>query len=70
MGIPRLTALLQPYADLCSLQDQAVVIDGPALAYHVLHVCRINGAVQPSYQLVAKTTLDWLNELSRHNVIM
>ncbi|KAF4506989.1 hypothetical protein G6O67_005669 [Ophiocordyceps sinensis] len=70
MGIPWLTATLQPLADVRLLQDEAVVIDGPALAYHILHVCRINGVVQPSYRLVAQTTLAWLDELSSHNVVV
>ncbi|KAM4055701.1 XPG domain-containing protein [Hirsutella rhossiliensis] len=70
MGIPRLTTTLQPYADLCVLQDEAVVIDGPALAYHIIHVCRINGVVQPSYRLVGETTLAWLDELSSHQVVV
>lgn len=70
MGIPWLTATLQPLVDVRLLQDEAVVIDGPALAYHILHVCRINGVVQPSYRLVAQTTLAWLDELSSHNVVV
>lgn len=68
MGIPRLTATLQPYSDCRALKDEVVVIDGPALAYHILHVCRINDVAQPSYRLVALSTLAWLNELSKHEV--
>lgn len=68
MGIPYLTATLEPYAVRRRLQDEAVVIDGPALAYHILHVCRVNGISQPSYQLLGQSTVAWLDELSSHGV--
>ncbi|PNY24907.1 Uncharacterized protein TCAP_05183 [Tolypocladium capitatum] len=68
MGIPYLTATLKPYAVRRPLQDEAVVIDGPALAYHILHVCRANNISQPTYQLLGQSTVAWLDELSSHGV--
>lgn len=63
MGIPHLITTLERYASHEILQRQTVVIDGPALAYHILHVCRIQGAIQPSYSLLSQTVIDWLNRL-------
>ncbi|KND91395.1 hypothetical protein TOPH_04192 [Tolypocladium ophioglossoides CBS 100239] len=68
MGIPYLTATLEPYAVRRALQDEVVVIDGPALAYHILHVCRVNGISQPPYQLLGQSTVAWLDNLSSHGV--
>ncbi|PFH59120.1 hypothetical protein XA68_12786 [Ophiocordyceps unilateralis] len=68
MGIPHLTTSLQSFAQHRALQNEAIVIDGPALAYHILHVCRVNGASQPSYRLIAQSTLRWLDELLHHQV--
>ncbi|KJZ79435.1 hypothetical protein HIM_00904 [Hirsutella minnesotensis 3608] len=70
MGIPHLTATLQPYADHRVVQDEAVVIDGPALAYHVLHICRVNGRIHPSYRLVGQSTVAWLDELAKRRVVV
>lgn len=40
MGIPHLTLHLRPYADYTkNLSNQDVVIDGPALAYHIYLLC-------------------------------
>ncbi|RDA92144.1 hypothetical protein CP533_5571 [Ophiocordyceps camponoti-saundersi (nom. inval.)] len=68
MGIPHLTSNLEPFAERHALQDETVVIDGPALAFHLLHICRVNGASQPSYRLIAQSTLRWLDELSNYGV--
>ncbi|KAF7560245.1 hypothetical protein G7046_g3915 [Stylonectria norvegica] len=63
MGIPRLISTLEPYATLELLDNKAVVIDGPALAYHVLYICNRQGIVQPSYELLGSTAIAWLGEL-------
>lgn len=70
MGIPHLITTLERYASDKTLQNQTVVIDGPALAYHVLHICRIQGAGQPSYSLLSQTVIDWLNRLKDQQVVM
>jgi hypothetical protein len=47
-----------------------VVIDGPALAYHVLYICIRHGIPQPSYEILGKTAVAWLDELTRRSVIV
>ena len=68
MGIPHLTSTLEPYAVHGVLDNDRVVIDGPALAYHILHICNRHGIVQPSYQLLGDTTIAWLDELVSRGV--
>lgn len=70
MGIPHLITTLERYASDKTLQNQPVVIDGPALAYHVLHICRIQGASQPSYSLLSRVVIDWLDRLKDQQVVM
>lgn len=70
MGIPHLISTLEPYAQHALLRDVNVVIDGPGLAYHILHVCRVNGVDHPSYQLLGKTAADWLDKLVTQNAVM
>lgn len=70
MGIPHLITTLERYASDKTLQSQTVVIDGPALAYHVLHICRIQGASQPSYRLLGRVVIDWLDRLKDQQVAM
>lgn len=70
MGISHLYTTLQPLAAPAVLTDETVVIDGPALAYHVLHICRANGVDQPSYGLLSRVTLFWLDQLSQQNVVV
>lgn len=70
MGIPHLITTLERYASDKTLQSQTVVIDGPALAYHVLHICRIRGASQPSYSLLGRVVIDWLDRLKDQRVDM
>jgi hypothetical protein len=70
MGVSQLYSTLRPLAVRDSLADEAVVIDGPALAYHVLYLCRANGINQPSYSLLNRVTLSWLDSLSLHDVAM
>ncbi|KAK7417045.1 hypothetical protein QQX98_004806 [Neonectria punicea] len=65
MGIPHLISTLEPFAVHGPLDDKAVVIDGPALAYHILYICNRNGVVLPSYQLLGDTAVAWLDELTR-----
>lgn len=70
MGIPHLITTLESYASHQVLQRQTVVIDGPALAYHVLHLCRFQGASQPSYRLLCQVVIDWLGRLEDQQVTM
>lgn len=68
MGIPRLISTLEPFAVRGPLEgDDDLVIDGPALAYHVLYICRRNRIGQPSYDLLGRTTVSWLDKLSSHS---
>jgi 3-dehydroquinate dehydratase len=61
MGIPRLLTTLEPYAAQGSLDDASIVVDGPALAYHILNICRRNGFNQPSYDVLGQTAVAWLD---------
>lgn len=63
MGITGLTATLQPYGVSGVFTDQHVVIDGPALAYTILSICRSNGIAQPSYDLLGRSVIQWLDVL-------
>ena len=63
MGIPHLISTLEPFAVQHQLTDEDLVVDGPALAYHALHLCRRNGVGQPSYGLLGATALQWLRQL-------
>lgn len=67
MGIPRLTSMLRSYASQAPLQGR-VVVDGPALAYHVLHIARLEAATrtavdEPSYAVLGATAIRWLDTL-------
>ena len=70
MGVPHLKRHLQPYAVTGSIiNSRDVIVDGPALAYHVLHLCSRrdsgNGPLeQPSYALLGRTTVAWLDKLT------
>ncbi|TFA97506.1 hypothetical protein CCMA1212_010783 [Trichoderma ghanense] len=68
MGIPHLITTLESHASHEILQRQDVVIDGPALAYHVLHLCRLQGASQPSYSLLSQLVIEWLDRLEDQQV--
>lgn len=70
MGIPHLIATLEPYAVHSLLEDDNIVVDGPALAYHIFHVCRNNGITQPSYAVLGKATIDWLDRLADNRVVV
>lgn len=68
MGIPHLITTLEPYAVHDVLDNKSVVIDGPALAYHILYICSRNGVVLPSYRLLSDTAVTWLDELTSRGV--
>ncbi|KAF4971185.1 hypothetical protein FSARC_1907 [Fusarium sarcochroum] len=68
MGIPRLISTLEPYVVHGTLNGEHVVIDGPALAYHILYICNRHGIPQPSYKILGETALAWLDELIRRDV--
>lgn len=70
MGIPHLITTLESHASHEILQRQDVVIDGPALAYHVLHLCRLQGASQPSYSLLSQLVIEWLDRLEDQQATM
>ncbi|KAH8889646.1 hypothetical protein GQ53DRAFT_689436 [Thozetella sp. PMI_491] len=67
MGIPHLKRLVEPYSQSGVIQDRKLVIDGPAFAYHVLHLClrstRDNLFDQPSYQTLGVTAIRWLDQI-------
>lgn len=67
MGIRGLTATLKPFAARSELHGR-VVIDGPALAYHILHICRVELASsttleEPSYSALGSRATEWLDSL-------
>ncbi|KAB5576464.1 XPG domain containing-domain-containing protein [Coniochaeta sp. 2T2.1] len=67
MGIPRLRQLLEPYAEQIDLKGRDIVIDGPGLAYHILHYCQREATSLfdlPSHSLLGQTAIRWLDELS------
>ncbi|TDZ54925.1 hypothetical protein CTRI78_v005916 [Colletotrichum trifolii] len=68
MGIPHLINHLTKYGVLSPLDGDRVVIDGPALAYHVLHLCIRSTSGLPSYQLLGDTCTAWLDKLTRHDI--
>lgn len=67
MGIPRLASTLKPCASKSQVQGP-VVIDGPALAYHILPIARLEAGTrtaidEPSYALLGSTAIRWLDTL-------
>lgn len=70
MGIPRLISTLEPYVVHGILDNESIVIDGPALAYHVLYICNRHGIPQPSYNVLGETTIAWLDALVERGVNM
>lgn len=86
MGIPGLTAKLQPYAvpaklgsyHLDASQDTSrVIIDGPSLAYHIYYrllACKsasLNALdAAPSYHDIGQGALVFLDALREHDVVM
>lgn len=77
MGIPRLTTTLRPYAVSEPLKSRQVVIDGPALAYHIYYTL-LNSRKQSRNQFEAALThielahcaLLWLDALRANEIIM
>ncbi|KAF4553673.1 Hypothetical protein D9617_6g094040 [Elsinoe fawcettii] len=78
MGIPGLTRKAEQHAarvvyQRSVTQDRQAIIDGPALAYHILNLC-ISQRQQrkspfddvPTYQEIATSTVAWLAHLSRY----
>lgn len=63
MGVPYLTTILQPYATSIRLVGQVVVIDGPSLAYHIYHLCNCDGVLVPTFELLGRTAVEWLDRL-------
>ncbi|KAJ0168332.1 hypothetical protein CTA2_7358 [Colletotrichum tanaceti] len=68
MGIPHLLNHLSPYGVMGPLDSDRVVIDGPALAYHIYHLCTRSTSGLPSYDLLGRTTLGWLEKLTCHDI--
>lgn len=68
MGVTHLYTTLRPFTYLDILDGDVVTIDGPALAYHVLHVCRANGVNLPSYCLLGRVVISWLDQLVLHGI--
>lgn len=68
MGIPQLKRNLEPYAERAAIEPGNAVLDGPALAYHVLSLCsrstrKTSPFEQPSYELLGKTAIAWLERI-------
>ena len=85
MGIPHLTHHLSPYATRVLLPQQSsnernprnVVIDGPALAYHVYYLCLSRrGGARNAYEAIVPYTelgqaaVSWLEQLEQYGVSM
>ncbi|GKT59488.1 DNA replication initiation factor CDC45 [Colletotrichum tofieldiae] len=68
MGIPHLLNHLSPYGVLGPIDGDRVVIDGPALAYHIYHLCTRSTSGLPSYGLLGRTALAWLDKLTSHDI--
>ncbi|KAK1989292.1 XPG domain containing-domain-containing protein [Colletotrichum cereale] len=68
MGIPHLLNHLSPYGVSGPIDGDRVVIDGPALAYHIYHLCTRSSSGLPSYDLLGKTALAWLDKLTDHDI--
>ncbi|KAG5928898.1 hypothetical protein E4U42_007765, partial [Claviceps africana] len=68
MGVSRLYGSLRSFAHAGLLNGDVVTIDGPALAFHVLYLCRANGVNLPSYPSLGHATISWLDKLGLHGV--
>jgi len=75
MGIPRLKNLLEPYASPTGskVEPCQAVIDGPALAYHILGLCsnktkRSSPFELPPYHLLSRTVVAWLNQIETYGL--
>jgi len=87
MGIPHLMQNLQTYGEKVLFQQQDgtklsapttnIIIDGPALAYHIYYIClsRRGGARNaldaiPSYKELAYAIIAWLDQLETYSIGM
>lgn len=78
MGILHLIFHLRPYAEIVSsLRDQDVVIDGPAMAYHIYHIClslrpeaKNPFEAAPTYRELGEAVILWLEFLQTHQLRM
>ncbi len=73
MGIPHLTASLSPFAERCTLDGSQIVIDGPALAFHITNLCQValrtsSPFSQPTYAMLGDTAVAWLDHLEAHSI--
>ncbi|KAI1461819.1 XPG domain containing-domain-containing protein [Annulohypoxylon moriforme] len=74
MGIRGLTTAIQRYGILSPLSGDTVVIDGPALVHRISESCMNNRpsssgfACLPSYNLLSRMVIGWLNDLQSHNI--
>lgn len=65
MGIRGLASALKQFASREQLRGR-VVIDGPALAYYILRVARLDVSTildEPTYALLGETATQWLDSL-------
>jgi hypothetical protein len=68
MGIPRLRQLLEPYAEQVDLKGRDIIIDGPGLAYHVLHddfKPATSLFTLPTYTDLGQAAVRWLDQLTK-----
>ncbi|EGS21374.1 uncharacterized protein CTHT_0032290 [Thermochaetoides thermophila DSM 1495] len=68
MGIPQLKKHLEPHAERKVIEPCKAVVDGPSLAYHILGLCcrqtrRTSPFEQPTYDLLGRTAISWLNAI-------
>lgn len=74
MGISGLIRVLKTVASRSELRGR-VVIDGPAFAYHILHLARVEvdastALEEPTYSILGSTALRWLENLESYGVDM
>lgn len=75
MGIPKLRQYLEPYAERAIIDPTNVVLDGPALAYHILKLCsrtirKTSPLEQPSYEVLGRTAIAWLERVQSCGLFM
>ncbi|CAK7270853.1 hypothetical protein SEPCBS119000_004300 [Sporothrix epigloea] len=77
MGVPKLLSTLTPYGDRKPLSSAQAIIDGPALAYHVVSLCmtdpllsvgRNHPLEQCTYGQLGQAAVAWLDELRAQGV--
>lgn len=74
MGISGLISALKKAASRTPLRGR-VVIDGPAFAYHILHLARVEAGAttalkEPTYSVLGSTALQWLKNLETYGLDM